>query len=68
MGDEIPIWGQIVSIVDVYDALVSLRVYKSAYSHDTAMEMIIGGDCGCFNPELLAGLKACAGLLRKCYE
>lgn len=52
-GDEIPISAQIVSIADVYDALVSKRVYKDAYDHDTAVKMIMGGECGAFNPLLL---------------
>ncbi len=52
-GDEIPISAQIVSIVDVYDALVSVRVYKKAFSHETAIQMILSGECGQFNPVLL---------------
>ncbi len=53
-GDEISIASQVVSIVDVYDALVSVRVYKKPYSHEEAVEMIRSGQCGCFNPKLLA--------------
>ena len=45
-GDEIPISAQIVSIADVYDALVSERVYKKAFSHEKAMEMNINCECG----------------------
>ena len=52
-GDDIPISAQIVSMADVYDALVSERVYKAAYSPDTAVQMILHGDCGQFNPLLL---------------
>lgn len=52
-GDEIPISAQIVSIADVYDALVSERVYKKAFSHEKAMEMILNGECGTFNPLLV---------------
>ncbi|MGN0701130.1 MAG: HD-GYP domain-containing protein [Oscillospiraceae bacterium] len=52
-GDDIPISAQIVSIADVYDALTSERCYKKAYSHEKAIEMICGGECGCFNPLLL---------------
>lgn len=52
-GDEIPMAAQIVSIADVYDALVSPRVYKSAFEHDTAVQMIMEGKCGVFNPKLL---------------
>ena len=52
-GDEIPIAAQVVSIADVYDALVSERVYKKAFSHEKAIEMIQSGECGVFNPLLL---------------
>ena len=52
-GDEIPISAQVVSIADVYDALVSERVYKKAFSHEKAIEMIQSGECGVFNPLLL---------------
>ena len=40
-GDNIPIWAQVVSLADVYDALTSKRVYKNAYSHEKAVKMII---------------------------
>lgn len=52
-GDEIPISAQVVSLADVYDALTSQRVYKPAYSHKQALEMIMNGECGQFNPILL---------------
>ena len=52
-GDDIPISAQVVAIADVYDALVSDRVYKKAFSHEKAMEMILAGECGTFNPLLL---------------
>ena len=52
-GDRIPISAQVVSMADVYDALVSKRVYKAAYAPDTAVQMILHGDCGTFNPLLL---------------
>lgn len=53
VGDEIPISAQIVSIADVYDALVSDRVYKSAYSNSIAYEMILNGECGQFAPDVI---------------
>ena len=56
-GDQIPIAAQVVSIVDAYDALISERVYKKAYSHEKAMAMIQEGACGVFNPLLLKCLK-----------
>lgn len=52
-GDEIPIWAQVVSIVDVYDALISERVYKAAFPHTVAYEMIQNGECGQFPPDIL---------------
>lgn len=52
-GEEIPIAAQVVSLVDVYDALVSPRVYKKAYPHEQAMRMIKNGECGVFSPLLL---------------
>ncbi len=52
-GDEIPIWAQVVSIIDVYDALVSKRVYKEAYAEDEAARMIRDGECGTFSPVML---------------
>ncbi len=52
-GDEIPISAQLVSLADVYDALVSKRVYKKALPHETALKMILNGECGQFNPLLL---------------
>lgn len=52
-GEEIPISAQIVSIADVYDALTSKRVYKAAFSHDKAIDMIVNGECGTFNPLLI---------------
>lgn len=52
-GDEIPIWAQVVSIVDVYDALISERVYKAAFPHTVAYEMIQNGECGQFSPDIL---------------
>lgn len=56
-GDDIPIGAQIVALSDVYDALVSERVYKSAYTHEEAMKMILNGECGAFQPILLECLQ-----------
>lgn len=53
VGDDIPLSAQIVSIADVYDALISARCYKTNYSHQQTMEMIISGQCGKFNPVLI---------------
>lgn len=53
VGENIPIWAQVVSIVDVYDALVSKRVYKLPYAVDEASRMIRDGECGVFSPKIL---------------
>ena len=63
-GDEIPISAQIVALADVYDALTSQRVYKPAFSHEKAVEMILGGECGTFNPLLMKCLSDVAGQLK----
>ncbi len=52
-GEDIPIAAQVVAMADVYDALTSERCYKKAFGHDKAMEMILNGECGQFNPLLL---------------
>ena len=64
-GEEIPICAQVVSIVDVYDALTSDRCYKKAFAHDTAIQMILDGQCGQFNPILLKCLKELSTQLSK---
>lgn len=60
-GDEISIWSQVVSVADVYDALTSERVYKKAFSHEKAVEMIKNGECGSFNPKVLTVFEECIG-------
>jgi putative two-component system response regulator len=58
-GNEIPISAQVVSLVDVYDALVSKRVYKEAYSKEESYNMIMDEQCGVFNPKLLDAFEYC---------
>ncbi len=60
-GDEISIWAQAVSIVDVYDALISPRVYKAPFPHDVAVKMIYNGECGTFNPKILEAFNEAIG-------
>ncbi len=57
VGEDIPISAQVVSLADVYDALTSNRCYKIAFPHEKAMQMIINGECGQFNPLLLSCLR-----------
>ncbi len=63
-GDEISIWAQATSVADVYDALTSKRVYKDSYTHDQAIAMILGGECGVFNPRLMECLERISEQLR----
>ena len=63
-GDEIPIAAQVVALADVYDALTSERCYKQAYSHEKAVDMILHGECGAFNPLLMECLGESSELLR----
>ncbi len=56
-GDEIPISAQIVALADVYDALTSKRCYKDSIAHDQAVQMILDGKCGAFNPLLMDCLR-----------
>ena len=67
-GEEIPISAQVVSIADVYDALTSERCYKKAFDHDTAIKMILVGQCGQFNPILLKCLKELSPRLFKMFS
>jgi response regulator RpfG family c-di-GMP phosphodiesterase len=67
-GDDIPIAAQVVSMADVYDALTSDRCYKRAFSHERALEMILNGECGQFNPLLIECLKDVAGSLKHILE
>jgi putative two-component system response regulator len=65
-GNEIPISAQLVSIVDVYDALVSVRVYKKAFSRDDAFRMIVNGECGVFAPKLVQCFMAAKERIANC--
>lgn len=65
VGDAIPLSAQIVSLADVYDALTSERCYKKAYSHDKAVEMILNGECGVFNPKLVECFVEIQSVLRE---
>lgn len=65
VGDEIPIEAQVVSLADVYDALTHKRVYKEAYTHQKAFEMIFEGECGAFNPLLLQCMRDIGPMLER---
>lgn len=67
-GEEIPISAQVVALADVYDALISARVYKAPYDHETAVRMILDGECGAFHPLLLDCLREHTADLRSKLE
>lgn len=56
-GEEIPFGARVVAIVDVYDALTSVKPYKPRLPHKTAVEMITNGECGMFDPNILECFK-----------
>jgi len=65
-GEEIPISAQIVSAVDCYDALTSVRPYKTSLPSDVAVKMILEGQCGVFSEKILRSLSACRSKFELC--
>lgn len=63
---QIPLSAQVVALADVYDALISVRPYKEALSHEQAMSMISEGQCGAFSPEMIRVLTYAGPLLERC--
>ncbi|WP_054742776.1 HD domain-containing phosphohydrolase [Cellulosilyticum ruminicola] len=57
-GEEIPLSGRIVSVADVYDALISDRIYRKAMTHEEACELILGGKGNQFDPEIIEAFMA----------
>lgn len=63
--NQIPLSAQLAGLAEAYDVLISTRVYKKAYSHDKAVQMILDGECGTFNPDLIECLKKAAAEFEK---
>ena len=63
--NQIPLSAQLAGLAEAYDVLISTRVYKKAYSHDKAVKMIMDGECGTFNPDLIECLKKAAAEFEK---
>lgn len=63
--NQIPISAQLAGLAEAYDVLISTRVYKQAYSHEKAVQMILDGECGTFNPDLIECLKKAAAEFEK---
>lgn len=57
-GDNIPLSGRLMALADVYDALISKRVYKPAFSHDEAKKIILEGDGTHFDPDVIQAFLA----------
>lgn len=57
-GDNIPIPGRLMALADVYDALITKRVYKSAFSHEEAAEIILKGRGSHFDPDIVDAFSA----------
>ncbi len=66
-GEKISLIAQVVSVADVYDALVSKRCYKDAFEQDKAVSMILSGECGTFNPKLMDVLNEVKSELKNIY-
>lgn len=58
-GEEIPLCGRIVALADVYDALTTIRVYKQAYPHEKAKQIIVDGSGTHFDPDIVAAFLEC---------
>ncbi|KGK19908.1 HD domain-containing phosphohydrolase [Vibrio navarrensis] len=52
-GEEIPLSGRLMALADVYDALISKRVYKPSFSHEKAREIILEGRGKHFDPQVV---------------
>ena len=67
-GNDISVWAQVTSLADVYDALISKRVYKPSFTPEKALQMIKNGECGTFNPEMLECFFSIEPEIRKLYS
>lgn len=58
-GESIPLSGRILAVADVYDALISKRVYKEAFSHADTRTIILEGRGSHFDPRIVDAFLAC---------
>jgi len=59
VGEEIPLSGRLMALADVYDALISKRVYKPAFSHEKAKSIILEGNGTHFDPQVVEAFLEC---------
>lgn len=64
-GEQIPIPGRVMAVVDVYDALTSNRCYRPSLPHDRAVELIVNGEGTQFDPAIVDAFVQSASLLRQ---
>jgi putative two-component system response regulator len=57
-GEAIPVSARLLAVADVYDALISRRVYKPAFTHETAVELIRQGSGEQFDPDVVDAMLA----------
>ena len=67
-GEKIPVSARIVAVADVYDALVSKRVYKNAYKHDVARAIIENERGKHFDPMMVDAFLVCEGEFIEIFE
>ena len=67
-GDVIPVSGRLMAVADVYDALISKRVYKAAFSHEKSIEILNEGRGRHFDPDIVDAALALEGVFREIAE
>lgn len=67
-GDDIPISARLMAVADVYDALVSRRVYKEPIPHDKALEIMLEGKGRHFDPDMTDAFLECQDEFRQIGE
>lgn len=68
VGEEIPLAGRILRLADVYDALMSRRAYKEAYSHEKTLEIMAAGRGVDFDPDIYDCFIAIEGAFKAVWE
>jgi putative two-component system response regulator len=64
-GTEIPIAGRLMALVDVFDAILSRRIYSEPMSHDEAVAFIVKGRGTHFDPDIIDAFVKVSDVLRE---